>query len=345
MEIVILLAGLAFIAVGIAIIGSEARDRQGTEPVQGRVVGFSVGKTNNPNMASFHSVAEYVGQNGQKYYIEGSIGSSVPLHAVGQTVTVLADPTNPERAVFKSALSDLLGGALALMGIISVGIFWITFNPSLYTAVGALIVLGSLASKIRGAWRKQPLTLEAWHAYKKTLSPRVFTEESKDQIVWADPLRLASSIQVYKKTNRFAIPVLVVVGLGLLVLSYHLYGKTTTFLEKADPAVGTVVDLRERESTDGDSTYSAVVEYRDPSGQSIQFVDSVSSSPPMYHSGQTVNVLYNRENPNEAQIDRGLGNFWVPALLGLGGALFLACGLYSARKRFQRSTDPVIAAS
>jgi Protein of unknown function (DUF3592) len=341
-EIVFLLAGLAFIAVGVAIIGSEARDRQGTEPVQGRVVGFSVGKSNNPNMASFHSVAEYVGQNGQKYYIEGSIGSSVPLHAVGQAVTVLANPQDPEKAVFKSALSHMLGAACALMGLVSVGIFWLTFSPSLYTAIGALIVLSGLASKIRGAWRKQPLTLEAWHAYKKTLAPRVFTEESKDQIVWADAVRVASAIGVYKKTNRFAIPVLVVVGLGLLFLSYHFYGKTTTFLQKADPAVGIVVEIRERESTDGDSTYSAVVEYKDPAGRDFKFVDSLSSSPPLYHTGQTVNVLYNREDPNEAQIDRGLGNFWVTALLGFGGALFLTLGLHSARKRFRRSADPVI---
>jgi hypothetical protein len=286
-------------------------------------------------MSSFHSVAEYVGHNGQTYYVEGSVGSSAPLHAVGQEVTVLADPLNPEKAVFKSSLSYTLGAVVALMGMASVFVFWLTFSLNAYSAVMAVIILGGLALKIRGAWRRQPLSLEVWQAYKQTLSPRVVT--SKDQIVWAEPLCVIAALEDYRKSNRFAVPFLVVLGLGLSFLSYHFYGKTTAFLEKADSAVGVVVELKERDSTDGISTYSAVVEYTDPHGGSFKFVDPMSSTPPLYHSGQTVDILYNRENPTDAQIDRGPGNFWLTALLGFAGTLFLILGAYSARKRFRRT--------
>ena len=54
-------AGLALISIGIAIIVVEVRARQGTTPIRARVVGFSAGKSTNPNMSSFHTVAEYVG--------------------------------------------------------------------------------------------------------------------------------------------------------------------------------------------------------------------------------------------------------------------------------------------
>jgi hypothetical protein len=128
-EIIFLIVGLAFVALGIAFIVSEANARRSTQPIQARVVGFSLGKSTNPNLASFHSVAEYIGQNGQKYFIEGSVGSSVPLHAVGQAVTVLAHPTEPEKAVLKSGLSFTLGGVLALLGLTCVGLFWFTFRP------------------------------------------------------------------------------------------------------------------------------------------------------------------------------------------------------------------------
>ena len=51
------------------------------------------------------------------------------------------------------------------------------------------MIAGALTLKIKNAWRKQPLSPEAWREYKKQiLSPRVFTDESKTQIAWADPL-------------------------------------------------------------------------------------------------------------------------------------------------------------
>lgn len=334
MEIVFLLAGLAFIGAGAAIVAFEIKARRNADPVQGRVIGFSLGRKSNPNMPSFHSVAECVGRDGRTYFVEGSVGSSVPLHVVGQPVTVLMNPREPEKADFDSALSYVVGGGLALLGLVAVAVFWFTFRLNLYSAAMALLVLGGMATKIRSAWRKKPLSLEAWRAYKKSaLSARVFTEESKDQIVWADPLRVASAIAVHRKTNRFASPVLVGLSLILLFLSYHFYGKTQMFLESANPAVGRVVDLKERDSTDaGSSTWAAVVEYTDPAGKELQFVDPFSSSPPSYDVGDTVKVLYARENPSDARIDRGLVNYWLPVLFGVMGALFLLMGLHSARK-------------
>src|SRR5206468_5601220 len=133
--------------------------------------------------------------------------SSVPLHAVGQDVTVLTNPREPEKAVLKSRLSYTLGCALAFFGLLAIGVFWLTFSLNIFSLVMAAVIFSGLGMKIRSAWRKEPLSLEAWHAYKKkALSTRVFTEDSKDRIVWADPMRVASAIEVHKKTNRFAAP-------------------------------------------------------------------------------------------------------------------------------------------
>src|SRR5688572_21990960 len=82
MEIIFLLVGLALMAVGVLVIVSEVRDRRGTEPVPARVIGFSTAKSDNSKVSAFHTVAEYNGRDGRKYYVEGSVGSSVPLHAV-----------------------------------------------------------------------------------------------------------------------------------------------------------------------------------------------------------------------------------------------------------------------
>jgi hypothetical protein len=337
-EIIFLIAGLALIAVGVAIIASEAKARRGTEPTQAKVIGFSHGKSINANVASFHSIAEYVGRNGRRYYVEGSVGSSVPLHAVGQPVTVLINPREPENAVLKSPLSYVLGGVLALLGAAAIAAFWMTFRLNLFSGTMAAIIVAGLAANIWKAWRKEPLTLEAWNAYKKQVfSTRVFTEESKDQIFWAEPTRVASAIDAHRKSNRLAVPFLLVLGLGLLFLGYHFYGETERFLAMADHAIGTVIDLRENDSSDGQSTYSAVVEYSDDRGGSFKFVDSFSSSPPYYQTGETVHVLYDREDPKDAQIDRGLANYWLTALFVAFGGMFLLMGVNSARKRFRQN--------
>ena len=216
MEIIFLIAGLALFSLGVAFIASEAKARRNTEPVRARVIGFSVGKSNSPNMASFHTVAEYIGR-GRKYYVEGSVGSSVPLHTVGQHVIVLTNPREPEKAVLKSTLSYTLGGVFAFLGILAVGLFWLTFSLNIFSVVMAVIILSGLGIKIRSVWRTEPMSLEAWNAYKKkALATRVFTEDTKDQIQWADPQRVVSAIQVYKRTNRFAVPALLVLGLSLI---------------------------------------------------------------------------------------------------------------------------------
>ena len=336
-EIIFLIIGMALLGVGSAIILSEVRARRGSTPVQGRVIGFSIGKSRNPNLSSYHTVAEFIAQNGGKYYIEGSVGSSVPLHKVGQTVTVLAHAREPDKAVLKSRLSYTLGGAFVFFGLIALAAFPLTFRLNTFSVVVALIILGGLAAKVRVAWRREPLSLQAWREYKKKiLATRVFTDATKDQIAWADPVRIVSAIEDYRKANRFAIPVLFVLSLSLLFLSYYFYGRNQAFLETADHAVGTVVHLEERDLSDGDSnTYAAVVEYSDRRGAKFKFVDSFSSSPPRYHAGDIVNVLYNREDPNIAQIDRGFLNHWATALLGVPGVLFLVMGLHSVTKRFR----------
>src|SRR6266704_4436696 len=95
--------------------------------------------------------------------------------------------------------------------------------------------------------------------------------------------------------------------------------------------------MRPPSDSSDSTTYAAVVEYIDRQGQNHKLVDSFGSSPPSYHTGQIVSVLYNRENPGEAQIDRGRANYWLSFLLGFAGALFILLGAFSARRRFGRA--------
>jgi hypothetical protein len=105
MEVIFLLVGLAFIALGIAIAFVEIRSRLHAKAVTGHVVGYSTSHRNKPQSPSFHSVAQYVGLDGRTYYIVSGTGSSAPLQRVGDAVTIVLKSADPQDAVFKSSLS------------------------------------------------------------------------------------------------------------------------------------------------------------------------------------------------------------------------------------------------
>jgi len=335
MELIFLLFGLVFIAVGCAIAVSEVRARAGTQRIDGRVVGFSTGHRNKPTSPSFRPVVQYVGTDGRTYYVEGAVGSSVPLHTVGDTVAVLVNSEEPQKAVLKSALSFVLAGAICLMGLVSVMVFRFTFRPNLYSLVMAAFLFAIFAFKVKQAWRKSPLSMAAWQEYKKQIfGPKVFTEESKDRISWADPIGITVAIKNYEKSNRFAIPLLFAIGLSALFGGHYFHQRTDTFIESADRTAGRVVDLKEKDAYSSDpTTWAAVVEFHDSRGETHQFVDSFSASTPLYDVGEPVNVLYDSRSPLKARIDRGRWNYWPSIILYSAGGLFVLMGAHSLRRR------------
>jgi len=330
-EIVFLLVGLAFAVIGVAITISEARARSGASAVSGELVGYSK-KSGASGGASYHPVAEYVGLDGLKRYVEGSVGASSPLGAVGDAVTVLVHPDDPEKAVLKSSLTYWMGGVLAAMGLACCTVFFATFRATTWSITGALGVLAWGAYKMRGLFRDKPLSMEAWQKYKAdTLGSSVFTEANKASIPWAEPAALQDAVSTQRKANRFAVPVLLVGGVGLLFLGAHLYRTTASFLERAIHVPGVVVRMETNHSSDG-NTYAPVVEF-EHEGRKYKFKDSVSSNPPSYRTGQSVIVLCDPNHPADARIDRGVWNKAVPLFVAAGGALFLVLGLWALKRR------------
>lgn len=109
-----------------------------------------------------------------------------------------------------------------------------------------------------------------------------------------------------------------IIGLGMLVGAYFLYSNTTSFLEQAVTAEGTVVELVRSRSSDSVSYYPVVV-FEDASGRHVEFQSNTGSNPPSYSRGETVTVLYERANPESARIN-GFFSLWGGATIvgGLG---------------------------
>lgn len=125
-----------------------------------------------------------------------------------------------------------------------------------------------------------------------------------------------------KKFRKFAIAFLAI-GALFLIIALLLWNKTRSFLAHAQQTTGTVVELLEvRDKDDGSSTWKPVVRFTSRDGSDITFAASFSSKPAPYDVGESVEVLYLPDDPNEARI-KGFASLWLgTAILGGMGLVF-----------------------
>ncbi|OGF05363.1 MAG: hypothetical protein A2273_04435 [Candidatus Edwardsbacteria bacterium RifOxyA12_full_54_48] len=125
-------------------------------------------------------------------------------------------------------------------------------------------------------------------------------------------------------------------GLGLASLTAGLVwgAKRAALFRTGLIAQGRVVAMHQGEVVDDEESprpsYYPMVEFRTPDGRSFQFKGSTGSSSPEFTIGAEVEVRYNPQKPQQAQLAK-FSHFWLgPLLLTIGGllALFLASGVF-----------------
>lgn len=117
------------------------------------------------------------------------------------------------------------------------------------------------------------------------------------------------------------------VGGLLFAIGAFLFIRTRIFLGKAQEVQGTVIQMVWSSSSDGGGGYSPVYQFRTISGQMITVQDSLSSSPPMFQVGQTIDVLYDPENPQNARIKKFWSLYFTSILLCGMGLIFGGVGI------------------
>ena len=136
--------------------------------------------------------------------------------------------------------------------------------------------------------------------------------------------RWVSHLERWAPWGALAIAVVVLVA-GAATLVH-----TIRFVQGADRAAGTVIELRS-EVSDGDEVFYPVVRFTTAEGRSVEFVSSSGSSPPSESVGDEVEVLYDPDDPNDAQLS-GFFHLWLwPLVLGPLGLIFGCFALFAPR--------------
>ena len=127
------------------------------------------------------------------------------------------------------------------------------------------------------------------------------------------------------------------VGGGVWWQSVH------SFVQSAEHTEGTVIEIVKSRNKDGDYMFSPVVEYSDHQGQRHEYHSTTKTKPSFYSVGDKVQMLYDRERPDSANIDHWLSLYLGPLVLGFIAAVdfFIMAAFFIAVLLFFRSPkDP-----
>jgi len=131
----------------------------------------------------------------------------------------------------------------------------------------------------------------------------------------------------------------VIVGLialtGSVIVSMNRYAFVKASIETKGEVVE-LVSVRSSSTTSSSITYAPCIRFTDKYGRPMEFVSSISSSPPSYDVGERVELIYNPEAPEDARM-KGFFAIWgLASISGLFGAIFFTIGfllIYSDKRK------------
>jgi Protein of unknown function (DUF3592) len=129
------------------------------------------------------------------------------------------------------------------------------------------------------------------------------------------------------------------IGVVLLAVTAVTAFFTLRFVTGSERADGTVVDLHESYDSEEDRTsYYPIVRFETADGRQIRFESDVSTSDDV---GDTVEVLYDPDDPEDAKL-AGFFNLWgLPLIAGALGAAFAGIGGYLVHRTRAPSREDI----
>jgi Protein of unknown function (DUF3592) len=137
-------------------------------------------------------------------------------------------------------------------------------------------------------------------------------------------------------------------GLGIILLAIgaFLLIREKAFLSNDLLATATVTSLASDLDSSGNPVKCPVVNFTAANGQAVDYdASDFCANPPRYQVGQTIQVLYDPQNPNNVQFSGFVGEFGEGFLFTFLGLLFFLFGVWIyfwARKMRQAGTRPEV---
>lgn len=133
-----------------------------------------------------------------------------------------------------------------------------------------------------------------------------------------------------KKTLLIVISATLTTACLLLTGSGFFFIKNTSFNKSSVKSKAVIIELIESAGSSSGSnrkTYSPVFTYKDKRGKEYTKKSSYSSYPAIGNVGDSIEIMYNPDNPSQAKINTFFSNWGVPIILASLGIADLITGL------------------
>ncbi|HEY2981571.1 MAG TPA: DUF3592 domain-containing protein [Anaerolineales bacterium] len=122
-----------------------------------------------------------------------------------------------------------------------------------------------------------------------------------------------------------------ILGVILLGVAGILYNMGNSFRSKAELTTGTVTGFSVSvDSEDNSESYCPQVRFRTTGGQDVTYFSNFCSSPPAYDVGEKVELYYDPQNPESAQLKGFWSQYLVVTIFACIGLPFAAVGVWIA---------------
>jgi len=139
--------------------------------------------------------------------------------------------------------------------------------------------------------------------------------------------------------------IMIILGFVVLFIAVAATLHTWHFTRIAKRATGTVVEMLQQTDKDsGSVSYAPTFRFQDATGTQHTVTSSLYSSPPEFHVGDNVAVLYRSDDPQTARIDSRMQVWGLPIVLVILGSIELPIGFVflfwpKIKTRFTGRTD------
>jgi hypothetical protein len=347
MEIIFVIVGFIFTAFGGYFLFDTYNFRKISQMVTGRLVGYEshISKSSKGGTSTMYApVVEFL-CNGETYSFKATISSNTMPYKIGESVPVIYLENDPHNARLRTNTRYIIGGAFALMGVVvlTIGVVNFQYNrTSLFVAAGVLAFLIYKIIKVKSRFNAKGInSLKDLKNSDKTGDDLLdgLTEhnahDTTDKNYRPSESLITNQATVVKgqKIPKWVPYLLIVIGLGLLAGGVFWGQKRANFLADAETTQGKIVSM-ESSTSDGSTVYYPIVKYTFPhSNQTVRFKHNVGSSHPGWRTGDTVPVLFNPVDKNEAMIDDGWMNWLGPGILAGMGTFFFFVGFSVSRRQ------------
>jgi hypothetical protein len=344
MAILFLLIGLFFFGVGALVILDHYKFQREAIEATGWVKGYKVSGGGKNKTTNFYPVIRVSAGKYREFQAEHA--SNNPAYLIGDQVKVYYKEGDKPR--LKSNVNFYGGSFFIIFGFVFVYIFYATFSLDLFTLIGFSIALFFGIGKLRKTMHENGL-----HSWEDLKTEYLKWKDDPSNMKFAirsgkkdpEPVRgsiITTNTELYRhkaeigKKYKIMGPVIFLIGAGIFVGGFLFLQHRYEFMQIALPAMGTVVELEESYSDDS-YVYYPIVEYAPPNSYDlIRFRHNSGSNPPSYRIGEEVDVLFDPDDVNNAMIDSGLFNYFLPTLIIFFGFIFLSVGWSTTRLSLKR---------